>query len=111
MAKVIGVDADPYVFVWNAAEVAVFEILAGISVNAGVGFGQVGAGEESITRGSRVIGVGLNDVHVGPERNASEWCGFSRGGDDLWHSHPQSSYKGWRCGDGAIDFLMSRTRN
>ena len=68
---------------WTADEVAVFESLAGISVNDRVGFGQVGLGEERIMRGGRVVGVRRNDVHIGPERIASAWCGFSRGGDDM----------------------------
>ena len=61
-AKVVGVGANPDGLVWTAAEVVVFESLAGLGVNDGVGFGVVGAGAERITRGSRVFGVGRNDV-------------------------------------------------
>ena len=86
--KVFGVGADPYVLVWTAYEVMVFEILTGLGVNDGVGFGTVGAGAERITRGSRIFGVGRNDVRVGPERSALVQHGFSRGGDSMWRSHP-----------------------
>ena len=81
-AKVVGVGADPDGLVWNAAEVTVFESLAGLGVNA------VGMGAERITRGIRIVGVGRNDVRVGPERIVSVWRGFSCGGDEMWWSHP-----------------------
>ena len=55
----------------------------GLGVNNGVGFGAVGAGADQITRGSRVVGVGRNDVCVGPEQSASVRRGFSRGGSTL----------------------------
>ena len=88
-AKFIGVGADPDGFVWTAAEVVVFENLAGLGVNDGVGFSTASAGAERITRVSWIVGVGRNDVHVGLERSASVRHGFSRGGDEMWRSHPR----------------------
>ena len=88
LAKVVVVGADPDGLVWTAAEVMSFESLAGPGVNDGVGFDTVGAGAERITRGSRIVGVGHNDVHVGPERSASVRRRFSHGGDKMWRSHP-----------------------
>ena len=87
-AKVVVVGADPDVLFWNASEVMVFESHAGLSVNGRVGFGAVGAGLERITRGSRIVSVGQNDVRMGPERSASVRHGFSCGGDKMWRSHP-----------------------
>ena len=87
-AKVVGLGADPYGLVWTASEVMVFERLDGLSVNDGVGFGAFGVGAERIMRGSRIFGVGRNDVHVGPERSALVRRRFSRGGDEMWRSHP-----------------------
>ena len=89
-AKVVGIGTNPDGLVWTAAEVVVFESLAGLNVNGGVGFGAVGAGAERITRGSRVVGVGRNDVCVGTERSALVRRGFSRGGYEMWQSHPRS---------------------
>ena len=66
-AKVVGVGMDPDGLVWTADEVMVFESLAGLGVNDGVGFGAVGAGAERINRGSRIVGVRRNDVCVGAE--------------------------------------------
>ena len=88
-AKVVGVDANTDELFWTVAEVVVFESLAGLGVNYEVGFGAIGAGSERITWGSRVIGVGRNDVCVGPERSASVRRGFSRGGDEMRRIHPQ----------------------
>ena len=88
-AKVVGVGVDPDGLVWTAAEVMVFESLAGLGVNDGVGFGTVGAGAERITRGRRIVVVGRNNVRVGPERSALVRRGFNRGGDDMWRSHPR----------------------
>ena len=48
----------------------VFESLAGLGVNDGFGFGAIGAGVEQITRIIRIVGVGRNDVGMGPERCA-----------------------------------------
>ena len=87
-AKVVCVDADPEVLVWTAAEVMLFESLAGIGVNDRLGFRAVVAGAERITRGRRIVGVGRNDVRVGPERSALVRRGFSRGGDKMWWRHP-----------------------
>ena len=78
-AKVVGVGTNPDGLVWTAAEVVVFKSLASIGVNDIFGFGAVGAGAERITRGSRVVGVGRNDVCVGPERSVLVWRGFSHG--------------------------------
>ena len=89
-AKVVGVGANPGGLVWTATEVVVFESLYGLGVNDGVGFGAVGTGAEWITRVSRVVVVWRNDVCVGPERSATVRCGFSRGGDEIWWSHPRS---------------------
>ena len=89
-AKVVGVGTDLDSPVWTASEVMVLEILAGLGVYDGVGFGAVGAGAERITRGIRVVGVGRNDVRVGLERSALVRRGFSRGGDEMWWSHPRS---------------------
>ena len=90
---VVGVGVDPDGLIWTASEVMVFERLDGLSVNDGVGFGAFGVGAERIMRGSRIFGVGRNDVHVGPERSALVRRRFSRGGDEMWRSHP------WRgCG-------------
>ena len=69
---------------------AVFESLAGLGVNDGVGFVAVGAGAKRITRGRRVVGVGRNGVCVVPERSALIRHGFSRGGDEMWRIHPWS---------------------
>ena len=77
------------VVVWTAAEVMVFESLAGLGVNVGVGFGAVGAGAERITRGSRILGIRRNDVCVGTERSALVRHRFSRGKDEMWRSQPQ----------------------
>ena len=90
MAKVVGVGANPDGPICTAAEVVVFESLDIIGVNGGVDLGAVGAGAERITRGSRVVGVGRNDVCVGPDRSALVRRGFSRGGDEMWQSHPRS---------------------
>ena len=68
-AKVVGVGENLDGLVWTAAEVVVFDSLAGLSVNDEVGLGAVGAGAERITRSSQVVGVIRNDVCVGPERN------------------------------------------
>ena len=68
----------------------VFESLAGLGVNDRVGFDEVGAGAERVTRGNRFVGVGRNDVCMGTERSALVWRGFSRGGDEMWQSNPQS---------------------
>ena len=89
LAKVVGVGADPDGLVWTASEVMVFESLVGPSVNDGVGFCAVGAVLERITRGRRIVGVGRNDVRVVPERSALVRHGFSRGGDEIWRSHPR----------------------
>ena len=89
-AKDVGVGVDPDGLVWTAAEVMVSESLAGLGVNDGFGFGAVGAGAERITRGSRIVGVRRNDVFVGPDRSASLRRGFSRGGYEMWRSHPWS---------------------
>ena len=88
-AKVVGVGSDTHGLVWTAAEVMVFESLAGLGVNDGVGFGTVGAGAERITRGRRIVVVVRNYVRVGPEWSVSVRRGFSRGGDDMWQSHPR----------------------
>ena len=87
-AKVVGVGVDPDGLVWTAAEVMLFESLAGLGVNDGVSFGAVGTGAERITRGSRIVGVGRNDVRVVPERSASVRRRFIRSGDKMWKSHP-----------------------
>ena len=65
-AKVVGVGAEPDVLVWTVAEVMVFNILAGLGVNDGVGFGAVGAGAERIKRSIWIVGVRRNELHVGP---------------------------------------------
>ena len=70
-AKVVGVGADTDGLVWTAAGVMVFKSLSGLGVNGGVGFGAVGAGADQITKDSRIVGVGRNDVRVGPERSVS----------------------------------------
>ena len=88
-AKVVGVGANPDGFVWIAAEVLVFEILAGIGVNGGVGFGAVGTVAERITMGSQSVCVGQNDMLVGTERSALVWRSLSRGWDAMWRNHPQ----------------------
>ena len=88
-SKVVSVGADPDGLVWTADEVMVFEILAGPSVNDGVGFGAVGAGADWITRGSQIVGVGWNDVRVGTERSESVRREFSRGRDEMWRRNPQ----------------------
>ena len=72
-AKVVGVGADPDGLVWNAAEVMVFKSLACLGVNDGVGSGAVVAGVEQITRASRIVGVGRNDVAW--ERSGLCQCG------------------------------------
>ena len=89
-SKVVGVGADPDSLLWTAAEVVVFKSLDGLGVKDGVGFGIVGAGAERKTRGSRIVGVGRNDVRVVPDRSALVRRGFSRGGDEMWRSHPWS---------------------
>ena len=89
-AKVVGVGANPDDLVCTAAEVVVFESLAGLGVNDGVGFSTVDAGVERITRGSWFVGVGRNNVCVGPEQSALVRRGFSRGGDEMWRRHPRS---------------------
>ena len=86
--NVVVVGAYPDGLVWTAAEVTVFESLAGLGVNDGVSFGAVGTGAERITRGSRIVGVGRNDVRVVPERSASVRRRFIRSGDEMWQSHP-----------------------
>ena len=90
LSKVVGVGANPDSLVWAPAEVVVFKILAGIGVNDGIGFGAVGAGLERIIRGIRFVGVGRNDMRVGPERSTLVRRGFRRGGDEMWWSHPCS---------------------
>ena len=89
-AKVVGVGANPDGLVWAAAEVVVFESLAGLGVNDRVGFSAFCAGAEMITRGIRVVGVRRNDVCVVPERSASVQHRFSRDGDEMWWRHPRS---------------------
>ena len=64
--------------------------MAGVGINDGVVFGLVGAGVKQISRISRVVGVGQNDVYVGPELSAWVQGRFSRGGDEMWQSHPWS---------------------
>ena len=90
LAKFVGVGANIDGLVLTAAEVVVFDSLAGLSVNDEVGLGAVGAGAERITRGSQVVGVIRNDVCVGPERSVLVRRGFSHGGDEMWRSHPRS---------------------
>ena len=87
LAKVVGIDAGPDGLFWTAAEVMVFESLAGLGVIDGVGFDTVGAGAERITRGSQIVGFRRNDVRVGLERGASVRCGFSQCGYEVWRSH------------------------
>ena len=89
-AKVVGVGANPDSLVWTAAEVVVFESLAGIGINDGVVFAAVGAGAERITSSNQVVGVVQNDVCMGPERSALVRRGFSRGGDKMWRIRPRS---------------------
>ena len=89
-AKVVGVGANPDGLVWTAAEVVVSESLASLGVNDGVGLSAVGVGADRTTRGSRVVGVGRNDVFVGPERSALVRRGFIHGEDEMWRSHPRS---------------------
>ena len=98
LAKVVGVGANPDGLVWTTVDVVVFESLAGIGVNDEVGFGAVGARAEHITRGTQVVGIGQNDVCMGPERSALVYRRFSRGGDEMWRSHPRSWCGGLRCG-------------
>ena len=105
-AKVVGVGANPDGLVWIAAEVVVFESLADIGVNDRVDFGAVGAEAERITRGIRDVGIGWNDVCVGLERSASVRRGFSRGGDEIWWSHPRSL-----CGVGRNDVCVGPERS
>ena len=50
-AKVVGVGANTDSLVWTVDEVVVFKSLAGIGVNDRVGFVEVGAGAERITKG------------------------------------------------------------
>ena len=90
MAKFVGVGVNPDGLVWTTDEVVVFESLDGLGVNDRVGFGGVGTVAERITRDSRVVGVGWNDMCVGLERSVSVRRGFSRGGDDMWRHHPRS---------------------
>ena len=95
-AKVVGVGADPDSFVYTAAEVMVSERLYGLGINDGVGSGAVGTGLDQITRGSRIVGIVRNDVRVGPgvcmvpKRSAAVRRWVSRGGDELWWSHPRN---------------------
>ena len=89
-AKVVGVGENLDGLVWTAAEVVVFDSLAGLSVNDEVGLGAVGAGAERIIRGSQMVRVGRNGVHVGPEWIVSVQRWVSRIGDEMWWSHPQS---------------------
>ena len=89
LAKVFGIGADQDGLVWTKAEVMVFESLSGLGVNDGICFGAVGVGAERITRDGRIVGVGRNDVCVGPERSASVRRGFGRGRDEIWRSQPR----------------------
>ena len=95
-AKVVGVGADPDSFVYTAAEVMVSERLSGLGINDGVGSGAVGTGLDQITRGSRIVGIVRNDVRVGPgvcmvpKRSETVRRWVSRGGDELWWSHPRN---------------------
>ena len=50
-AKVVGVGANTDSLVWTVDEVVVFKRLAGIGVNDRVGFVEVGAGADRITKG------------------------------------------------------------
>ena len=95
-AKVVGEGVDPDSLVYTVAEVMVFESLSGPGVNDGVGSYAVGTGLNRITRGSRIVGIGRNDVRVGPgvctlpKRSAAVRRWVSRGGDEMWWSHPQN---------------------
>ena len=99
-AKDVVVGANPDGLVWTAAEVVVFESLFGLGVNDRVGFGVAGAGAERITRGSRVVGVGWNDVCM-----VLDWSGVHRFGAG-------SAVVGMRCGgatlgvDAALDGMV-----